>query len=117
MIKDAAYIEAFDSNEFILEDMMRKGVDLSVAREIEFAHKFTNVSSAESFLLGMTDLGHGAKLSILEPNNIDVIVTSNLIPEVNAITGLEVSFDKLARQHGGYADGWGFWDDDRITKQ
>lgn len=117
MIKDAAYIEAFDANEFTLEDMTRKGVNLSVAREIEFAHKFTNVSSAESFLLGMKDLGYRAELSILEPNDIDVIVTSNLIPEVNAITDLEMSFDKFARQHGGHADGWGFWDDDRVTKQ
>ena len=41
----------------------------------------------------------------------EVVATRHMVPEVKAITDIELQLAALAETHGGGADGWGFMTD------
>jgi regulator of RNase E activity RraB len=99
-----------DDNGDVLRRMFEGGDSLTRAREIEFAHQFSDAQAAEAFSFEVA--GPGIEVNVDEVDDRpgtpwDVIVTVTMIPDHAAISELEERFGGLAERMGGAADGWG----------
>jgi regulator of RNase E activity RraB len=104
-----------DENGQTLRAIAESGVDLTVIREVEFAHRAPDESSATEFAEKAAELGF--EVEVYEPDeealeegdtDWDVICTHNMVPTHGAISQIEAELAKLARKHGCREDGWGF---------
>ena len=104
-----------DENGHVLREMAKAGIDLSVAREIEFAHRAPDESSAKTLAEAARALGFSVE--VYEPDeesleegdtDWDVICTREMVPSYENITSVESQLADVAGRHGCHADGWGF---------
>ncbi|UKK85621.1 ribonuclease E inhibitor RraB [Sphingopyxis sp. BSN-002] len=100
-----------DENTSILQRLAERGDDMHRARPVDFAHIFTDRSSAERFADRARQAGFRVNVVATEDGEApwDVIVTKEMVPSPEEITSTEASLDALARNEGGQADGWGFF--------
>jgi regulator of RNase E activity RraB len=104
-----------DENGHVLRHMAGAGVDLTIPRNIEFAHRAPDEASANAFAHEARNLGYSVK--VYEPDeesleeddtDWDVICTREMIPIHADITAAETELAELADEHDCFADGWGF---------
>lgn len=97
-----------DANGDVLRRMLASGDDLSKPRDIEFVHVMTSGSSARKLADAAAKLGYSASVSRAEDGtDWKTICVSQMVPTHSSITATEEALAKLAKQFGGYADGWG----------
>ncbi|OHD01013.1 MAG: hypothetical protein A2885_14050 [Sphingopyxis sp. RIFCSPHIGHO2_01_FULL_65_24] len=101
----------FEENEAILRDMEARGSDLGPARTIDFSHVFPDQMSAEAFAekARKADFAAMVEETDREEDSWDVTASIEMTPTCENITSTEERLDAIAREHGGRADGWGFW--------
>lgn len=96
-------------NQAILNQFADQGSDLSQARVIDFEHVFQDKTAADRFCNLAEAEGYKATLYERDDGNWDAQASTRIIPTADAITLCEMELSTLARQHDGYADGWGFY--------
>ena len=99
-----------DLNRQVLQRMSDDGDDLSVARPVEFSHAFPDAASAGSFAAAVAALGLKSEVErtgCVPELPWDVVVTIEMVPELNAITAAEHDLGVTADSHRGRSDGWG----------
>jgi len=87
--------------------MVEHGDDLTQARDVEFAHIFDDRKSAAAFRSWADQQGYVATVQDRGDECTDVIVRRKMVPEVSAVTEVELTLATAARDHGGAPDGWG----------
>ena len=96
-----------EDNAAVLARMAERGDDLTQAREIEFAHLFEERRMAVAFCSWAQRQGYDATVEHREDANTDVIIRRTMVPELRALTELELTLAAAARAHRGEPDGWG----------
>jgi regulator of ribonuclease activity B len=100
----------FDENADVLRGIEDRGKDLSWARIVDFSHIFADAGSATSFIDACKSAGFEARdTTDDEMDHYDVTVSREMIPTCENITRTEEVLGKLANQHNGRSDGWGFF--------
>lgn len=102
----------FEENAEVLRGMERRGVDLSYERSVDFSHVFPTEPDANGFIQACASKGIYAENTTDEQQDqFEVTVSKALTPTSDHITQTEEMLGKLASQHNGCADGWGFFSD------
>jgi|SRR5579875_3955461 len=86
------------------------GDDLSRPRDIDFAVVFPDQTTAESFAEHFRREGYKTVVKfaqVEEAHPWDVTVAKAMVPSHAAITAFENELEEIAKQLGGYNDGWG----------
>lgn len=98
-----------DENAEVLEGIAARGTDLTIPREVDFAHVFFSEAEARQFKDAARRAGHQVSVEQDESGALwDVVASCKIVPSVEQITRTEEELDALARSFGGQADGWGF---------
>jgi len=101
-----------DENAEVLEGIAARGTDLSVPRQVDFAHVFFSETEALRFKDAAEEAGHQVSMEKDVSGELwDVIASTKIVPSVEQVTRIEDELDGLARSFGGQADGWGFLED------
>ncbi|MFN3649462.1 MAG: ribonuclease E inhibitor RraB [Armatimonadota bacterium] len=107
-----------DENGRVLRAIAEQGVDLTIPRDVEFAHLFPGETEAGAFARQAASLGY--RTEIYEPDeealeegvtDWDVICTRRMVPTHPEISRTEAELAAIAQQCGGQEDGWGFLSD------
>lgn len=98
-----------EENAAILQRFLAEGSDLSAKRGVDFEHLFAQRRAADAFSNAAEVLGFTPKLYERDDGHWDVCITLEIIPTAEAITETEERLGRLAREHDGKADGWGFF--------
>lgn len=99
-----------DENGAVLRDMAASGIDLMSSRIMDFEHCFPDEGAAKAFLAAVEGTVHEARLIRPDPERgrgWEVQCRERMVPTHAAITTTEQRLGDLARQSGGYPDGWG----------
>jgi hypothetical protein len=99
-----------EENEDVLRRMRAEGDDLAKSRDIDFVVVFADELSAQRFADELDAIEVQAVVEKSETEEgmpWDVVVTKNMVPENEAITGFEESLANMAIAFGGRNDGWG----------
>jgi hypothetical protein len=97
-----------DENGDVLRRMASCGDHLAVPRNVDFEHIFPSIEAALAFVERVVNRSDTVSINWYEARSSwNVQVTRHMAPTHSAITALELSLDKVAREHGGQADGWG----------
>ena len=97
-----------DENGDVLRRMQDSGDILTEARMVEYQHIFAAKLDAIAFLTEAAD--EGVKVTIdwyPDENCWNVQVARLMVPTHEDITAMEGRLDRMAKMHGGRADGWG----------
>ena len=104
-----------DENGQVLRQMAEYGVDLTVSREIEFAHRAPDRPAAEAFAHAAAEVGFGVEAYEPDEESLeegdtdwDIICTVEMVPTHENITAAENLLIELAEKHACEPDGWGF---------
>ena len=104
-----------DENGQVLHAMHEQGVDLTIERDVEFAHRVPDEAAAAKLADRARALGYDVE--VFEPDeesleegdtDWDVICIRRMVPTHGEITRIEAELGAAAREVGGGADGWGF---------
>ena len=104
-----------DENGHVLRDMAESGIDMTLLREIEFAHLAPDEVTAQKFADDVRSMGFD--VAVHEPDeesrddgetNWDVICIRRMVPSHREVTQVESELAERARKFGCAADGWGF---------
>ena len=104
-----------DENGRVLQSMFDSGVDLTVERDVEFAHRAPDEALASTLAARAKALGYDVE--VYEPDeesleegdtDWDVLCTRRMVPTHEAITAAESELARVARELGCREDGWGF---------
>ncbi len=104
-----------DENGQVLRSLAAQGVDLSLPRNVDFAHLLPDEVSAHAFAAAAERQGY--QVEVYEPDEEsreegvtewDVLCTRRMVPTHADITRIETELAALARGFDGRADGWGF---------
>jgi hypothetical protein len=88
--------------------MASHGDNLAAPRNVDFEHVFPSVEAALAFTALAVNRTDTVSVSWYEEEaSWNVRVTRHMVPTHQTITELELSLDRVARNHGGKADGWG----------
>jgi hypothetical protein len=107
-----------DENGEVLRSMAEQGIDLTVPREVDFAHLFPDENDAQAFAARVEPLGY--RVEVYEPDEEareegstewDVLCARRMVPTHADITRFETQLAAVAREFGGHEDGWGFMAD------
>ena len=98
-----------EENTGILKRFVAERSDLSAKRGVDFEHLFAERAAADAFANAAEVSGFAPKLYERDDGQWDVCITLEMIPTAEAITETEEQLGRLAREHGGKADGWGFY--------
>lgn len=102
----------FNENADVLRDMEGRGVDLGRERVVDFSHIFPNAGSANNFIEACQSEGFEARdTTDDEMEDHDVTVSKEMTPTCENITNAEEALGRIAEQHNGRSDGWGFVSD------
>jgi hypothetical protein len=97
-----------DENGDVLRRMASHGDNLESPRNIDFEHVFPSLEAALAFAAQVVNRTDTIQISWYEAEaSWSVRVIRHMTPTHQGITELELSLDKIARAHGGKADGWG----------
>jgi hypothetical protein len=99
-----------DENGDVLRLMAEKGIDLVSPRVVDFEHCFPDETSARKFHAAVAGTVLEAKIIAPEPEKSrgwEVQCKVRLTPTHAAITQTEVRLADIARELGGFPDGWG----------
>jgi hypothetical protein len=97
-----------DGNGDVLRAMVQDGDDLSVSRNVDFEHVFPSLEGALAFIGAVANRSDTVQLSWFDEEGCwNVQVTRHMVPTHQGVTELELSLGRIARNHGGSADGWG----------
>jgi hypothetical protein len=99
-----------DQNGDVLRDMAARGIDLVSPRMIDFEHCFPDERAARAFVAAVQGTVREANLLHPDPDEDrgwEVQCRDSMVPTHGAITATERRLGDLAKQLGGYADGWG----------
>jgi hypothetical protein len=99
-----------DENGDVLRRMAAMGTDLTSPRVVDFEHCFPNEDSARAFQRAVVGTVMRATVIRPEPEHDrgwEVQCKVRLIPTHDAITSTELRLANVARDFGGFADGWG----------
>lgn len=100
----------FDENADVLRGMEGRGVDLSLARVVDFSHVFADARSATNFIEDCKSAGFEARDTTNdEMEHYDVTVSKEMTPTCENITTTEEALGKIAERYNGRSDGWGFF--------
>ena len=108
-------VTILDENAECLAELAQRGVDLSVARDVDFSHIFVDETGARGFAARTSDLGYTTRIEEPQSERIewDVTATVSMVPTCENITASEQSLADIAALCGGSPDGWGFLTDER----
>jgi hypothetical protein len=97
-----------DDNGDVLRRMASHGDNLAAPRNVDFEHIFPSIEAAFAFTAQVVNRTDTVSVKWYDARSSwNVRVTRHMTPTHRAITELELSLDKIARDHGGNADGWG----------
>ena len=99
-----------DENGDALRAMAARGTDLVSPRTVDFEHCFPDESSARAFQSAVAADVLEAKLFVPDPqigSGWEVQCRARMIPTHSAITQTEACLAAVAKNFGGFADGWG----------
>ena len=99
--------DVLDENAAVMARLAEDGDDLTEPRDIDFAHIFADQSAAKAFCAWAERQGYDVTLDDGEDANIEVLVRRRMVPDLHAITELELALAAAARAHDGEPDGWG----------
>ena len=99
-------------NREILARFEAEGSDLSDLRVIDFEHLFDRRHQAEGFLRIVETQGYTATLFGRDDGQWDAQASREMMPTAEEITLAEQTLGLIAADHGGKADGWGFFRSD-----
>ena len=100
----------FDENADVLRGMEERGVDAGGTRVVDFSHIFPDAGSASNFIEACKSAGFEASdTTDDEMEEYDVTVSKEMTPTCENITKTEEALGKIAEQHIGRSDGWGFF--------
>ena len=99
-----------DDNGYALRRLADRGVDLTIARHIDFAVVFEEAAQALAFHGVMQRAGCLCELSPPHADvaGYDVIVTISMAPIHAGLTAMEDELAAASEAMGGRIDGWGF---------
>src|SRR5690349_19011200 len=96
-----------DENGQVLRSMGAQGIDLTVPREIDFAHLLPDGTAAQAFAARVEPLGF--QVEIVEPNEEaleegetewDVLCTRRMVPTHADISRIEAQLAGIAQEFG-----------------
>ena len=99
-----------DENGNLLAEMAQAGVDLSQNLDVDFFHLFEKKPQAEQMVQQIKTQHPQTTVKLFEddtPGVWDVSCTVNIIPSYDNICAFEKTFETIADNCDGYADGWG----------
>lgn len=105
-----------EENAEVLRRLEAEGRNLGPARQIDFSHLLPDQESADAFAEIAQRKGFSTAVKQLDDDCDDpelrweVNASKHMSPTCENITDTEVMLDSAARQYGGRADGWGFFD-------
>lgn len=105
-----------DENAEVLRRLEAEGRNLGPPRQIDFSHLLPDKESADAFAEIARRVGFLTAVKQLDDDcgdpelRWDVSASKHMSPTCEDITETEVMLDSAARQYGGRADGWGFFD-------
>jgi hypothetical protein len=93
-----------------LDRMQSNGAALSTALKIDFHVFAPSEQTGQAIAIEAEALGFKTKLVEDDsPDSWTVWCTREIVPSEPLITKIEADLDAVARPHGGYIDGWGWW--------
>lgn len=97
-----------DANGDVLRRMLASGDDLSKPRDIEFVHVMASEASARKMAEAAGKMGYSASVARSDAGaDWETVCVKHMVPTHSTITATEEALNELAKQFGGYADGWG----------
>lgn len=112
-----------DADGAALAALAAEGVDMSQPLSIEFAVAAPDETSAQAIGDALAKAGYAAEIDFdegepdedgkVDPDDEEfgpawtVFATIKMVPEYQRIVEIQADLDRLARVHGGQADGWG----------
>ena len=107
----------FEENQEVLDRFEAQGVDLSVARDVEFVHATADKAGADRFAQQAERAGYEVEVNAVDDEGVedgmlpwDVVCTIHMVPTCQAITEHEKALARMAREHNCEPDGWGFFE-------
>jgi len=112
-----------DDDGAVLAELASQGIDVSQPLQLEFQVAAGAEASAKAIAQSVANAGYKVEIDFdpgepdedgqIDPNDEEfgpawtVIAAVRMIPEYNEIVRIQEDLDRLAKPHGGFADGWG----------
>ena len=109
--------ELISENTAVITRMIEDGVELSVPYDVDFLAVFPTAEAADKVaMMYVADSKLGQKFINIETmpgaeQGMELLLVKSLLVTAQSISEFESQLIERAKEHGGYADGWGMLSD------